>query len=518
VSPTLDPRIRVARGATYLFVQSFLTAAMGVLYIMVITRSLTTEDMGVYALFTFMIGLVQVIALFALPSATIKYVAQYLAEGNHDKASSVVTRVLQICLIAATVVFLILFVPAEWLSTVMFGSSGNALLLRILAFTCFFTILYTMLIGFLKGLQKMQDVAISILVYVMIKSVMGGYLVSTGFGLLGILFGWLGGLIISSVIGLILTAKHLSLREKPHPAKPLFKFSYPLYIANVLFLSANWIDQLFVLPFLGSGELGVYHIAVRASIVPTLLSASLVQTLFPQLSELYTKKGLNSIRNAFSISTRYSVLIGFPMIIGTAVLAYPILILFAGIEYAGAALPLIIICFAALSTTVGVAISPILLTLERTKTTSLITMISIFANVAVSYVTLNYLNLGLAGPAGGRVIASIASLALGTYLLSTVFSLSFDKEAIWKASAASTFMATMMLLTDVVRQFLTPFPTQFLVIQLRWLPLYVLVGAIAYFLALVVLKTVKKQDIELLQNYLPARLKWITNWFNRLAS
>jgi O-antigen/teichoic acid export membrane protein len=206
------------------------------------------------------------------------------------------------------------------------------------------------------------------------------------------------------------------------------------------------------------------------------------------------------------------------MIIGTAVLAYPILILFAGIEYAGAALPLIIICFAALSTTVGVAISPILLTLERTKTTSLITMISIFANVAVSYVTLNYLNLGLAGPAGGRVIASIVSLALGTYLLSTVFSLSFDKEAIWKASAASMFMAAMMLLTDVVRQFLTPFPTQFLVIQLRWLPLYVLVGAIAYFLALVVLKTVKKQDIELLQNYLPARLKWITNWFNRLAS
>jgi len=325
-------------------------------------------------------------------------------------------------------------------------------------------------------------------------------------------------LIIPSIIGLILTAKHLSLREKPHPARPLFKFSYPLYIASNLVLSANWIDQLFILPFLGTGELGVYHIAVRASAVPTLLSSSLVQALFPQLSELFTKEGSNSIRNAFFISTRYSALIGFPMIIGTAVLAYPILILFAGIEYAEATLPLIIMCVAALSTTIGVAISPILMTLERTKTTSLITIISIFANVAVSYITLTYLNLGLAGPAGARTIASIVSLALGTYLLSTIFSLSFDKEALWKASAASIFMATMILLTDVVRQFLTPFPTQFLVIQLRWLPLYVLIGAVAYFFALVALKTIKKRDIELFRDYLPARLKWVANWFNRLAT
>jgi stage V sporulation protein B len=518
VSSTLDPRTRVARGTTYLFVQGFLTAAIGVLYIMVITRMLTTEDMGVYALFTLMIGLVQIIGVFALPSASIKYVAQYLAKGNQAKARSVVARVLQICLTAATIVFLVLFVPAEWLSTVMFGSSGNALLFRTFAFICFFTILFAIVIGFLKSLQKMRDVAILSLVNVIIKAALGIYLVSTGSGLFGVIFGWLGGLIIPSIVGLILTAKHLSLREKPHPAKPLFRFSYPLYIANILGFSATWIDQLFILLFLGEGALGVYYIAVRAAMVPALLSTSLVTALFPQLSELYTKGGSESLRDAFHVSTRYTALIGFPMIIGLAVLAYPIMILFAGIEYAEATLPLIIICFAALSTTIGVAIGPILMTIERTKTASLLTIASILTNISVSYVTLTYLNLGLAGPAGARTIASVISLGLGVYLLSTIFSLSFDKEALWKASAASIFMAAMILLTDVVRQFLTPFPTQFLVIQLRWLPLYVLIGAVAYFFALVALKAMQKRDIELFRDYLPARLKWIANWFNRLAT
>ena len=518
MSSTLDPRTRVARGTTYLFVQGFLTAAIGVLYIMVITRMLTTEDMGVYALFTLMIGLVQIIGVFALPSASIKYVAQYLAKGNQAKARSVVARVLQICLTAATIVFLVLFVPAEWLSTVMFGSSGNALLFRTFAFICFFTILFAIVIGFLKSLQKMRDVAILSLVNVIIKAALGIYLVSTGSGLFGVIFGWLGGLIIPSIVGLILTAKHLSLREKPHPAKPLFRFSYPLYIANILGFSATWIDQLFILLFLGEGALGVYYIAVRAAMVPALLSTSLVTALFPQLSELYTKGGSESLRDAFHVSTRYTALIGFPMIIGLAVLAYPIMILFAGIEYAEATLPLIIICFAALSTTIGVAIGPILMTIERTKTASLLTIASILTNISVSYVTLTYLNLGLAGPAGARTIASVISLGLGVYLLSTIFSLSFDKEALWKASAASIFMAAMILLTDVVRQFLTPFPTQFLVIQLRWLPLYVLIGAVAYFFALVALKAMQKRDIELFRDYLPARLKWIANWLNRLAT
>ena len=518
VSSTLDPRTRVARGATYLFIQGFLTAAIGVLNIMVITRMLTPEDMGVYAFFTLMIGLVQVIGVFALPSASIKYVAQYLAEGNQVKARSVVARVLQVCLTVATVVFLVLFVTAEWLSTVMFGSSANALLFRILAFVSFFAILFAIVIGFLKSLQKMRDVAILMLVNVIIKAVLGIYLVSTGFGLFGVVFGWLGGLIVPSMVGLILTAKHLSLREKPHPAKTLFKFSYPLYIANILTFSTNWIDQLFILLFLGESALGVYYIAVRAAMVPTLLSTSLITALFPQLSELYAKEGSDTLRSAFSVSTRYTALIGFPMIIGLAVLAYPIMILFAGIEYAEATLPLIIICFAALSTTIGVAISPILMTLERTKTASLLTVASILANIAVSYVTLTYLNLGLAGPAGARTIASVVSLGLGVYLLSTIFSLSFDKEAIWKASAASIFMAAMILFTDVVRQFLTPFPTQLLVIQLRWLPIYVLIGAVAYFFALVALKAIKKGDVELFRDYLPARLKWIANWLNRLAT
>jgi len=518
MSSTMRPGTRVARGATYLFVQGFLTSVIGVLYIMVLTRTLKQEEMGVYALFVFMIALVQIIGTFALPSAAIKYIAQYLAEENQAKAKSVITRVLQICLTAATVAFFALFVPAEWLSTVMFGFSKNALLFRTFAFACFFTILYALVISFLKGLQKMRDVATLSLVYAVIQSALGAYLVSMGFGLFGIIFGWLGGLIISSIGGLILTAKHLSLRERPHPAKPLFKFSYPLYLANILALSASWIDQLFILPFLGTEKLGIYHIAVRASMVPALLSTSLVTALFPKLSELYAKEGSDRLRDAFYVSTRYTMLIGFPMIIGLAALAYPIMILFAGIAYTEAALPLIIMCFAALSTTTGVAISPILMTLERTKTASLLTGASILANIVVSYVALAFLNLGLAGPAGARTIASVVGLGLGVYTLSTIFSLSFDKEALWKASVASLFMAAMIMLTEVVRQFLTPFPIQFLVIQLRWLPLYVLVGAIAYFLALVALKTIKKQDIELLQDYLPPSLKWIANWFNRLAT
>ncbi|NIP67429.1 MAG: oligosaccharide flippase family protein, partial [Desulfobacterales bacterium] len=83
--------------------------------------------------------------------------------------------------------------------------------------------------------------------------------------------------------------------------------------------------------------------AVQAASVPTLILSAIVTALFPQLSELYAKRGADSLRGAFRVSARYAVLVGFPMFVGLAALAYPVMTVFAGTEYAEAALPLAII-------------------------------------------------------------------------------------------------------------------------------------------------------------------------------
>ena len=221
---SIGPTTRVARGATYMFIQGFANAAIGLIYFVVLARILSQEEMGVFALLFFILSLPQVFGLFSLPSAAIKYIPQYLTEGNYDKAKSVVIRVLQISLLASIVSFLLLFVPAEWLSVQLFNKPNYALHLRIVALSSVFNIIYIVVAGFLQGLQKISDYAALGLIYTLIQNSVGILLLSIGWGLYGVVYGWLAGLAIASIAGLIETIRELGVVGKPHELKPLFRF------------------------------------------------------------------------------------------------------------------------------------------------------------------------------------------------------------------------------------------------------------------------------------------------------
>jgi PST family polysaccharide transporter len=298
---------------------------------------------------------------------------------------------------------------------------------------------------------------------------------------------------------------------------PLMRFSLPLYVSSSVMYFVSWVDQLVLASFTNLETLGVYYVAVRAAVVPMLFSNAIIAALFPQLSELYTTQGISSLKDAFRISVRYAVLIGFPLILGVAVLAYPTIILFAGSKYAEAALPLIIISFSAIVGTFGIAIGPILLTLERTKIVSVLSLLSVAISLLFSYAALAVLHSGMVGTAWARTLSSVALLGLNLYVVARYVPISFDKEAIWKASAASAFMVLAIVGIDLVRMGLSPSSYRFLEFRLHLLPVYIVIGALAYFVAIILLKAMKKQDLELIQEYLPHKLKWVADWLRRIV-
>jgi len=464
--------------------------------------------MGIYWVLVFVLGLVQIAGTLALHSASTKYIAQYLAEGKPEKARSVVSRVLQITLLTSLILGALLFISAESLSTALFGTSEWTPLFHILTFASIFSILSPQMSGFLQGLQKFREMAAVNLSQTLAANVLAIGLLYLGWGLFAVVYGWLVGSVVTTIIGLILTYKFLGAFEKPHPIRPLINFSYPLYISGVLQFIANWVDQLLILLYLGEAGLGFYGWAVRAATVPNLISISIITALFPQLSELYAKEGTDSLREAFLVSARYAVLVGFPMLVGLATLAYPVMVVFAGMDYAEAALPLTIICLALLPTTLGIGINPTLLTLERTKIASMVTLIAILFNTIASYITLTNLDIGIIGPAWARFLAACIGFGLGAYVLKRILHVTFDREALWKASVASLFMAIAVTLSRALESF---------VYQVYLLPFYVIVGAVVYFFSLAMLRAIKKRDVALIQEYLPKGLKRLAVWLGRMA-
>lgn len=354
-------------------------------------------------------------------------------------------------------------------------------------------------------------------VFAGLQSFFGTFFILMGWDkLLSIVYGWLIGVFVSLLMSLTLVHRSLGVSKESHPIRPLIGFSSPLYLSNILAFFVSWIDLIFVYSLLAEGITGTYYVAVRASVVPSLMFSSIITALFPQLTELYARNGAKSLKTAFHTSTRYATLLGFPIIIGLATLAYPIIILFAGENYVEAAFPLIIVCISTLPTTLGVAISAILMTTERTKTASVITITSLFSEIITLYIFLAYLNLSTPGAALSRVISAFIGFALGIFALRKSPGLSFDKDALWKGSTSCAIMVSAIVLLDVARQYFTS-SQQFLVFSLHLLPIYVVVGAVAYFLSLVAFRAIKRRDIELAEEYLPSSLKPIAKWLGRIA-
>jgi len=505
---------KVARGATYIFIQGFISAAMGVVYIVFLTRLISQEEIGMFGVLTFILGLVQILGLLALPSASIKYIAQFIAKGNFKKAKAVVTRVMQISIVIAIAAFALVFALSNWISSLL---SCSPFVIQTLAFASVFVVLYFQALGFLQGLQMMGKVAAVNLIYSFVQYGLALLLVYSGLGLLGITISWLIALVIAFSLALILTAKNLGIIGTPYGLRPLLSFSFPLYISSVLGFVILWVDQLFVLPYKGLETFGAYNIANRAAVVPGLISSALLAALFPKLAQLYTEIGKDSLENAFTVTTRYVVLVGFPMITGVAILAYPIIILFAGVQYAAAALPLTILCVASLFVTLGVAINPTFFTMERTGIASVVIFVSILADAIFSFVFIVSLDMGIIGAAIAKVIAAFCGFLLGIVILKNFIKVKFDVEMLWKVLFACFIMMLALLGFDVIRQLSSGSPYQFLVFRLHLLPIYVLIGTVAYFLAIIALGAIKKEDVELFREYLPYKLTWAATLLERFV-
>jgi len=522
LTETSNPQAHVARGATFMVLQGFMSSAMGVIYVWLLLHTkeiagqnlFTTNDYATFAMLSFILSLATTLGVLSLRSSSVRHIAQYMAEGKKDSASSVVTRVLQVSLVTSSVILVVFFISAG----LLLGTFQNLFLtLFLLPLTSIFMIFYSQAQGFLQGLQKIRELASIAIIYAVVHYSVAIVFVYAGYGVFGIAVSWLLSTGLSCCLSFLVIFRNLGFTRKLHELKPLLLFSLPIYISMILTFIVGWVDQIIIVPIRGSDEFGVYNLAVRASSVSYIVSVAAVTSIFPKLSELQSLHGKQGLKDAFKVSTRYAALLGFPISLMVATLAYPIIVLFATATYLDAVGPLAVMCIASIPAILGLAIFPTLYTLKRTRAASSIAAISIISSALFSYFVLQFLNAGLTGVALARILAALIHFSLGVLVLRSSLDVEFDKDAIWKSVIAAIIMVISIFGLELLRSAIEPVSFEFLVLRLRLLPIYMCVGIIVYFVSLVLLRGFKNRDIELLHDYLPSRLRRIATLFRRIA-
>jgi O-antigen/teichoic acid export membrane protein len=495
----IRPAAKVARGASFVLLQTLGTTVIQIVIFAAIARILTDVDLGILSALTFVVGISQIVVNLGLPSAATKFIAGLLGKNDHEGAASVCYQTLKVSIILSSVAGVFCFVFSDSLSLLLLKTTDYSILFKILSFDIIVTGFWGGLYAGVIGLQKFREASIFSLIRLVIRQVLILFALLSGYGLVGLVIAWFIGDLFNAIVYSAVIVRSLGFPKFNFSLKRMLKFSYPLYFSGIATYAYSWFDQALLLAFLPLGELGVYSVALRAFGALTGIATAITTPLFPKYSEMHGSKGLKSVENAIHSASRYICYIVIPLSFGLLALATPALIAFVGEQYTAATMPLGILCFFFAITCIQMAFSGILLVLEKTWLSLGLTVLNMVFGIAFGVLLLP--SLGIVGVSIARGLTLLFTFVVYTWVLRRRMNLSVDKEAFWKSLVSSLVMITPLL-----------------VIQNIWsnaylLPVYMGLSAVVYIVMLRILKAVRQSDVDLIKLYLGKRLEFLVKPF-----
>lgn len=257
-----------------------------------------------------------------------------------------------------------------------------------------------------------------------------------------IVAGWLASQIISVVLSYILIPylPRLSL----HHWRGLFSFSSWVALGSGI-REVNWrADQLMVSAVLGPAVLGQYEVGGRLSALPVRESvAPLVHVLFPAFAKLQDEG--ERLRNAYLRAQRILALVAFPVGIGFALVAAPLVEFALGPKWATAGLVIQVLSTLFAIQAIATPFAPMALGLGRTR----LIFIRDVINLVVRYpiLVVGFFASGLIGLLMARCVSTVFIVWQDLFLARRLTGATFRQQIFssWRVVVASVFMTVTVI-------------------------------------------------------------------------
>ncbi len=313
---------KLLRNGFWLYFLSFIWAPAGYLIKMMVSNTLSVEDIWiVYSI----IGLIWILSSYndlGLTEALQYYLPHYMIDKEYDKTKTLLVFTTVIQLLSWIIIAWILFFLAPWLSVHYFHHPEAGIILR---YFC----LYFLIINFF---QLLQSVFLSLqhiklyhwvdLIRIWTIVALTAYWLNTN-SLSALHFAQyrIIGIAIWTLLGVIffwrkmkrIITKYTFKRDGALIKKQFMYAFWVLLWANAWILLLQ-IDQQFALYFLGPQAAGYWTNYLSLQTAVAVFTWPLITYLFPLLNELYKKKEFDKI--AYLKKLLYAAIIGFGIIVG----------------------------------------------------------------------------------------------------------------------------------------------------------------------------------------------------------
>jgi len=332
----MNEKERAARGTTLITGQTIFSGVLRMLSLAVLARLLLQEEMGQIAILTIVFGFMQFIGALGLNYASPLFIPEYEKKGHMGLIKAFLLK--SMLLIILTSILLIVIVLIFFETMLGWSGIGESLVLLVVIIGPFSS-LEVYLDSFVLARSKYIHLTIGRIIFEIVRFVIIVILVLSGFGVAGVLGGWLFSEFVAVVFFFKVVIKDLDVPYEKLAISSIIGFSLSNLIFQIIDVSIQSIDRLVLGVFVNMNSLGVFDVLLRFLQIFSLLSLSISTSLFPFITrkrvELESSQDHNSgIASIVYNLIRYVLIILLPIAIVSAINSHSLLLLLFGSNYA----------------------------------------------------------------------------------------------------------------------------------------------------------------------------------------
>lgn len=485
---------KILRGSLLIMISMLFFRVGGFIYKFIIARMLGPSGYGIFGLTLPFIGVFQILSAAGFPPAIAKFVAQHKAVGEYDKARQVIITSTKLMMFLGVSFGLLMFFSANWIAITIFSKPEMTIPLQAVSLIMPFSVIVGAFRGAFQGIYKMELIVVSRAVEQLFTILLGIALVAIGFYAVGAILGTGLGFLASAVVSYILFRKYvwtmfakpevnISLREELRLLKTLLAFSIPVTITALSEMAIYDVSTLVIGYYLALKFVGYYTAADPFARIPLIISLSVATVILPAASEAASLKNKALLDKYVTESYRYVILTVFPLCVGIALFAGPIISIL-GSNYLPGAPVLSILVIGMTFYSLFMVSASITQGVGHPRVPMYTLLLGTVINIA-----LNFLMIPLYGIIGAAIATTLAAFIIMAIVLWQTFKITKVKlpyKEFVKIAVASIIMGLPLLLL----------PQTFL-----GLVAAVIISPIIFLFAFMFIGGFNKKDVILLRRY-----------------
>ena len=294
----------VLKGAFYNVSTNLFGSLLSLAGSLLIAKYFGSSVIGTVAIMGAVISLMQMLANGGLAQATVRLIPEYRNKLGLQGVYGVYTEVLRLRVPLLLIVVTAYLMMHDWVEATFFRESPYPMgeILYFSAVTIMLGAFFGVNMQTLRGAKKLlwynllelspRVVSVSLILAVIAVGGIPEYILYAK-----LLDGIITGLL--SIFLVTLLFKHSGLSGIPRPlvgTRKLLGIAFPIFITSSVYLVMNYIDILMLGSMTNEAAVGIYQVAVKITVVLTLLFRGVSLMAVPMISELYHSGNMTELR------------------------------------------------------------------------------------------------------------------------------------------------------------------------------------------------------------------------------